>query len=68
MPKDKQKDADPPGKLYSDALTLAKGETLEVLYTATGLPISWLRKFRAGGIPNPSVHRVEKLLKSFGHL
>lgn len=65
--KRKQK-SNQPGKLFSDALTLAKGETLEVLYTRTGLPLSWLRKFRAGEISNPSVNRVETLLKSFGYL
>lgn len=56
----------PPGALYSKAITVAKGETLEVLYTRTHLPLSWLRKFRAGEIKNPSVNRIETLLNAFG--
>ena len=63
MKKNKQQ-----SRLYADALLLAKGETLEVLFTKTELPISWLRKFRAGQIPNPSVQRIETLLTSFGYL
>lgn len=49
-------------KLYQKALVVAKENTLEKLYDETRLPISWLRKFRAGQILNPSVNRIEKLL------
>ena len=49
-------------KLYKQALTVCKDNTLEKLYDETRLPISWLRKFRAGQIINPSVNRIEKLL------
>jgi transcriptional regulator with XRE-family HTH domain len=66
MPKRKHKNTEPAGELYSRALILAKGETLEALFTRSGLPLSWLRKFRAGEIANPSVNRVETILKSFG--
>lgn len=67
MKKNQVKTDSPPGVLFSKALKLAKGETLEVLYTETRLPFSWLRKFRAGEIKNPSVNRIETLLKAFGN-
>jgi transcriptional regulator with XRE-family HTH domain len=70
MPNRKKKisvmDAFPPGALFSNALRIAKKNTLESLYDKTGLPLSWLRKFRAGEIKNPSVNRIETLLKAFG--
>jgi hypothetical protein len=56
----------PPGDLYSRAFAAANSETLEVLYNRTRLPLSWLRKFRTGEIKNPSVNRIETLLKAFG--
>jgi hypothetical protein len=49
-------------KLYQQALTVAKESKLEELYEKTKLPISWLRKFRAGSIQNPSVRRIENIL------
>ena len=48
--------------LYDKALAVAKDSTLEELYDKTNLPFSWLRKFRAGSIKNPSVRRIEQLL------
>jgi hypothetical protein len=54
----------PGGKLYPLALELAKARSLEELYLATRLPISWLRKFRAGEIKAPSVQRVELLISA----
>lgn len=30
----------------------------------TGIPYFWLKKFKAGEIPNPSVNRVEALFKA----
>jgi DNA-binding Xre family transcriptional regulator len=55
------------GRLYPKALKLARGLTLEELYQKTGLPLSWLRKFRQGEIKSPSVQRVEALLVALGH-
>ena len=52
----------PPGKLLSHAQTIAKDNSLEALYEKTKLPISWLRKFKAGTIAAPSVQRVEKII------
>ena len=48
--------------LYRQALKVARDHSLEELYDATGLPISYLRKFRSGYIESPSVHRVETIL------
>ena len=31
------------------------------LYKETGIPFYWLRKFKAGQIPNPSVNRIQFL-------
>ena len=50
------------GRLFELALGLAKDISLEELYEKTRLPISWLRKFLAGAIKGPSVHRVEKII------
>jgi hypothetical protein len=53
---------DQPGRLLPLALSLAKAETLETLHDKTGLPLSWLSKFRRAEIKNPSVNRVEKII------
>jgi hypothetical protein len=57
--------AEEPGTLFREARAIAQAETLEALHAATALRISWLRKFRAGEIKNPSVNRIEKILKAF---
>ena len=57
-----------PGKFYTEALQLAKLTRIEDLMRKTNLPLSWLRKFRAGEIINPSVNRVEKILASFDRI
>lgn len=62
----KTKDPVKPGNIYNIALTLAREETLETLHAKTGLKFAWLRKFRAGEIPNPSVNLVERLLVGLG--
>lgn len=62
MGKRKMKDTLPPGQLYPLAIKLAKATSLENLYEKTGLPISWLRKFRAGKIESPGVQRVELVI------
>lgn len=48
------------------AKELVMSETLDKIRERTGLPSSWLRKFRRGEICNPSVNRIEKILTSFG--
>lgn len=40
------------------------GRNLAELQRATGLNYFWLRKMRKGLIKNPSVNRVEQLLKA----
>lgn len=62
----KPKISAPPGlSLYQNALDISRRETLETLARKTGLPFSWLRKFRAGQIKSPGVQRVEKILTAF---
>jgi len=58
----------PPGKFFSDALKVARDNSIEDLVIMTKLPLSWLRKFRAGEITNPSVNRIEHILSTFGLL
>jgi hypothetical protein len=53
---------DTPGRLLPLALKLAKAETLDTLRDKTGIPSSWLSKFRLGKIKNPSVNRIEKII------
>ena len=48
--------------LYEKALAAVKAVTLEEAYTLTRLKISYLKKFRAGRIPNPSVQKIERIL------
>lgn len=50
-----------PGRLLRAALKAANAVPLEELRDKTKLRISWLRKFRAGLIPDPSVNKVEKV-------
>jgi hypothetical protein len=57
--------ATPDGELFARALSVARSEKLETLVILTRLPLAWLRKFRAGSIRNPSVNRIETLLKTF---
>jgi len=63
--KQKVKKEIPPGNLYAQALEISKAHSLEELYEKTKLPFSWLRKFRQGSIPTPSVQRVELIIVSF---
>ena len=42
-------------------LCLIDGRSSEDLYFETGLPIAWLKKFRADSIDNPSVNRIQYL-------
>lgn len=51
--------------LMNQALRHSKTKTLDELRDMTGLASSWLRKFRAGKIANPSVNRIEKILTAF---
>lgn len=53
------KNSQEPGKLYTATRELARGVSLDELKRLTGLPDSWLRKFRQGEIAEPSVNRVE---------
>ena len=57
--------AEEAGEFYREARAVAQANTLEALHAGTALRISWLRKFRAGEIKNPSVNRIEKILKAF---
>lgn len=52
-----------PGKIMLATIDALKSDErpLYNIATETGLSFYWLRKFRAGDIPNPSVNRVEKL-------
>lgn len=54
------------GRLYPVALKLAKAMPLDLLIRKTGLPESWLRKFRQEEIKAPSVQRIEIVLTACG--
>ncbi len=56
----------PEESLMEQALRHSKTKTLDELRDMTGIPSSWLRKFRSNKIADPSVNRIEKLLKAFG--
>lgn len=53
-----------PGRLLLATLKAARKVKLDDLRDRTGFPSSWLRKFRAGSIPNPSVNRVEAVYEA----
>ncbi len=57
----------PPGKLLPLALQLVRNNTLDDVCRATGLPNSWVRKFRQQEIKSPCVQRVELLITKMGH-
>lgn len=42
-------------------LLLDDSRTLTQISTQSGIPYHWLKSFRYGAIPNPSVNRVEEL-------
>ena len=55
------------GSLLEETLRLLKQSeksTIDI-HKETGQPFHWLRKLRAGEIPNPSVNRIQAL---FEHL
>ena len=61
-----KKSKETPETLMRQAKSLVMSETLDELRARTGIPSSWLRKFRRGEIKNPGVNRIEKILTSFG--
>lgn len=59
----KENPYDKPMKLMETTQQLLKesDKTLLGIYTETGLPYYWLKKFSAGDFDNPSVNRVQFL-------
>lgn len=53
-----------PGRLHARALELAKCHSLDECIRYTGLPSSWLAKFRRGSIKSPSVNRIETIIEA----
>lgn len=58
---------DVPGSLMVRTLTYAKADKRDLLqiHKDTGLPLYWLREFKAGRIKNPSVNRIQKFYEHY---
>lgn len=56
---------DQPGELMKQTLLLLEERAIstDIIAKDTALPFFWLRKFRQGHTPNPSVNRIEVLYK-----
>lgn len=54
---------DRPGSLLEKTQALLERDerSLYQISQATGLPFYWLKKFREGGIKDPSVNRIQEL-------
>ena len=61
----KKGERDEPGTLMNETIrlldNLPDGQSLPDFASDMGISYYWLRKFKSGEIPNPSVNKVQKL-------